>query len=338
MTLEEFLALNAQIAAFDRMPGQSGGLQRRMGLRPAKDLALIDTAMAERMALGGTLEDAIQEQKGDWPPGYFQVIEAGLRGGSIEAGWEAIADVRNDESRLLSGSGEALSYPLILGGLACCGVAYFVRHQLPLLRATYATNHATPGPEVKWLDASEEILPLIMAVGMGFSILALIGVAISKWRGTSPLLWVTSKLPGLRRAVRWARWARVARLAERYVQRGMAPREATRIAASLLVPATPAPLMSREFRPPSFFAWCLDRMSSTTASSTNGDPQSYLRLVADVYASQAERTAARFRRRWPRWISLLLGGAIVLVYALIVFLPFVRLLHQLSVSVPGAMG
>ncbi|MCD4726446.1 MAG: type II secretion system F family protein, partial [Pirellulales bacterium] len=114
MTLEQFIALNEEIAALVR----SGVLLDR-GLAALGDdmpgrLGKAATAVAEQTSRGEPLDRAILDQTVDLPPAYRAVVHAGLRAGRLPAALEAVAGSARRLTDTYRAAVVAVAYPLMI--------------------------------------------------------------------------------------------------------------------------------------------------------------------------------------------------------------------------------
>ncbi|MBU4399594.1 MAG: type II secretion system F family protein [Planctomycetes bacterium] len=117
MTLEQFIALNEEIAALVR-----SGVPLDQGLAALGDdmpgrLGKAATAVAEQTARGEPLDKAILDQTVDLPPAYRAVVHAGLRAGRLPAALEAVAGSARRLTDTYRAAVVAVAYPLMIFAL-----------------------------------------------------------------------------------------------------------------------------------------------------------------------------------------------------------------------------
>lgn len=117
---EEFFALNDEIAALIR-----AGLPLDLGLNsiPGSGFgqrSALTQRLAERIAMGASLENALRDEGDHIPAIYIAIIEAGMRSGHLPDALELVSEIGRQLLELHRGISLALIYPgivLVLGYL-----------------------------------------------------------------------------------------------------------------------------------------------------------------------------------------------------------------------------
>jgi len=142
--LEDLLALNDEIAGLVR-----AGLPLDLGLRQASSstlggLSVLSQRIAERVAIGASLEQALKDEGDHIPAIYLAVVEAGLRSGRLAEALELVSALGRSLLELHRRVVLAMIYPLLV---FCCGYALFlaiVVGFVPVLVSTYEMLRVEP--------------------------------------------------------------------------------------------------------------------------------------------------------------------------------------------------
>jgi type II secretory pathway component PulF len=130
LTLDQLIALNDEIAALTRtgLPLERG-LMSIGGDLPGR-LGKISRRLADDLASGKSLSEAVEADKGQFPPIYRAVIDAGMRSGRLASALEALAEYARGYTEMRRLLGLALMYPLIVLSV---GYGLFLTFMLVLL-------------------------------------------------------------------------------------------------------------------------------------------------------------------------------------------------------------
>ncbi|HEV3120285.1 MAG TPA: type II secretion system F family protein, partial [Isosphaeraceae bacterium] len=131
MTLDEFIALNDEIAALVRVgiPLERGLLA--VGKELSGKSGRLAQALAERLNRGETLQQALKAEGAAFPGIYRAVVEAGLRAGRLSVALEGLARFARSYAELRRAVALALFYPLFVGMLAYALFVVFVLQLAP---------------------------------------------------------------------------------------------------------------------------------------------------------------------------------------------------------------
>jgi type II secretory pathway component PulF len=345
MTLSDLIALNDEIAALVRagVPLEEGLAE--LGADMPGRMGQVAAVLAERTARGESLEDALLDQAIALPPAYRAIVQAGVRAGRLPAVLEAVAASARRTAETQRAAVVAVSYPLLVTSLVWIGTAIFCATLAPGLAVSL---HALGSPVYKffavlasmgqWAGYWGPIVPVVFAMlllawwrhgasaGMLYSrttdrifgVLPWMGRVLQYSRSATFLdvlaLLVESKMP-LDEAVSLAAAAsgdretiRASRRATEMIRKGqMQP------GRPLADPAFP-PLMN----------WLV------FAACRGGILVPALQHSAEAYHRRARLQSDLVRALLPAMLTILIGGTITAAYALMLFIPYITLLENLS--------
>ncbi|HVX13925.1 MAG TPA: type II secretion system F family protein [Pirellulales bacterium] len=342
VSLDDLLALNDEIAALVRagVPLESGlaELARDLPSNPAR----VAAELADRLAQGDPLDRALDAAGQRLPPLYLAVVAAGLKSGRLSAALEGLATAARRIAELRQTTATAIIYPVVVFLLAWVlfvgFVTFFAPRVLPSFRdvrldsAEVIAWFAGLGDSVRWWAPVGPVV-VLLAVGAWWY---RSGRAFSLGAG-GRLGWV----PGAGELVSSCRSAAFADVLALLVDqrvplpeglrlagaasgsRGMAG-DADALAAAIERGAGPREYMSLAGRFPPLVAWFL------SAGQEGRVLALALRHAAASYHERARRRAEIVQTFLPMLLTLVVGGTIVLAYALILFVPWINLLKALS--------
>lgn len=339
-TVDELLALNDEIAALVR-----AGVPLEQGLTDlGRDLPAgagrAATELAERLARGDPLEQALAAQS-DLPPLYLCVVAAGLKSGRLAAALEGLSVAARRIAELRQTTATALIYPLLvflLGwGLFVGFTAFFAPTVLPSFRdfrvasAEVIAWFAALGPSAAWWGASGPLAVVSAVVVWWWQSRRAVLLA-----GGRSVAWI----PGARPLLRLCHAAAFADILALLIEERVALPDALRLAAgasgsrSILHDAealagaiergaAPREAIDLAGRFPPLVAWLLSAGEGRVLVSA-------LRHAAGSYHERARQRAEVVQTFLPIGLTLAIGGGTVLAYALIMFLPWINLLNTLT--------
>ena len=344
VTLDQLIALNDEIVALVRsgVPLEQG--LGHLGTDLPGRLGRLATSLAERMERGESLAHALGDEAVGVPPVYRAVVEAGLRSGRLTAALEAVARSSRQLAELRRMVTAAFVYPLLLFFLAWgLFVLFTVKIAPALLSAFRDFEAAHAGPLAVLVGAGESVHVWGAAVPLGVLILACLWWALSSRaavvepRFAQALLgWLpwTGRLLG---SLRSATVAEVlAMLVEHDVPLGegvtlaaqtVGDRQTKRAAAEISAAferGQPIPPASGGGAFSPFLNWLM------AAAPARGTLLSALRHAAEMYRRQAARQADVAHLFLPVALTLVIGGTVTILYALMLFLPWISLMHDLA--------
>jgi len=338
-TLDDLAALNLEIAALVR-----SGMPLEQGLaQVAADFGGGTAGLAARLhgqtSTGKTLAEAIEAQGDALPPTYRAVVAAGLKSNRLAAALEGFADAAARVSYLRRIAAQAAAYPLLVFIVAWVLLLVMIVVLLPrfdflqIQQRIWATPLRSLAPIASWLAL---IVPVL-----------LVAIAALWWRrsgsalagGTAPgwLQWI----PGVAHARRLGADATFSELLRLLLTCRVPLVEALPLAGDASGSAT------------------LKQSASTMATGLSaGQPLSQQQVALrelpplvrasfmagqtpEAMAAGLTRAAETYRERAVAWIgyysvaapvivTLLLGGAVVGAYALLVIQPYVVTLDEIA--------
>ncbi len=343
LSVEELVALCDEIAALCRagVPLEAGvaalasDMPGRMG-RSARRLA-------ERVATGRSLAEAMAEEPKTYPPLVRAVVEAGTRSGRLTAALEGLATTGRRLAEACALIGAALLYPLVVVALAVAFVTFYVAALLPTFLDFIRDVGGQAAAWLEWLEAWQGtawiwggvVLVLLAAVGLAWWIAA--GrMALRPDRGLALIGW----LPWTRRMMGLSRTAAFADLLALLVENGLPLGEALRLAGEacgsrrLAAAARKAAVAVERGEPlataiddgavPPVLKWLLGAggVRPFTAAS--------VRFAADGYHRQAAAELELAHTLAPVVLTLVLGGTATLAAALLLFVPWIMTMREIA--------
>jgi type II secretory pathway component PulF len=344
ISLDQLVALNDEIVALVRagVPLEQG-LAHLGGDLPGR-LGTLATSLAVRMERGQSPSDALAEEGANIPTAYRAVIEAGVRAGRLPAALESVARSSRQLAELRRVLVSGLVYPLLVFLLAWGLFVFFAVAIAPVFLDAFRDFDA-PGQEPLAILAGWGESAAFWGPAVALAVLLLVGTWWLLSRRASVVepsfaRLMLGWLPWTGGIVRSARTATVAEVLAMLVEHdvplersillaaGTIGDRRTLRAASQIAEAIergePIP-QSRgggAFSP--FLSWLL------AAASGRGVLLAALRHASSVYRREAERQADVAQFLVPILLTLVIGGTVTVLYALLLFLPWTSLLYDLS--------
>lgn len=347
--LEDLLALNDEIAGLVR-----AGLPLDLGLRQLSSstlggLSALSNRVAERVAIGASLEQALKDEGEHVPPIYLAVVQAGLRSGRLSDALELVSSLGRSLLELHRRVVLALIYP---GLVLSFGYVLFVGMLLtlvPLLISTHEMLHIEPSFLTRCLHglwqsvgAWGAALPVLLLVV--WFIAGLIGKAFasgSLGRLMSGRVHQFAWLPWMPPIIRNFDYAAFTQLLRLLLQHSTPLPEALLLAGHATGNARLTDAMQRvadgvrhgeplasllhvEHGLPSFLCSMLvmgERHQSLDAT---------LAQTSEVYQRRAERYVHLSRVVLPIVLTCVIGGLFTLFYGVALLGPLTELLDQLA--------
>ena len=340
VTLEDFVALNHEIAALARAGVPLGPALSAFGRDLPGRLGKIAAQVGSRLEQGEPLDRIIAQQEG-FPPAYRAVVQAGLRVGRLPAALEGISQSARRTAQLRWTIGMAMMYPLIVMGVGYFLFAFTILHLAPIMLQALIDYDAVASPIYEIVSFLQRTYPA-WAIGLPVVVLAWFGWLW--WRSgrvaagveLHPLLsfGAVSTMVKLRRAGRLAAMCDCLALLTEYgvpLHEGVLLAAQTTGAKSLIQAATAlSEQIVRGERPssaarsfPSLLAWML------TSGEVHRELSKVLRRGAEVYRDEANRRAEWLRIYVPLILTTVFGGGTVLLYAVVTLGPFLVILNRL---------
>ena len=343
LSVEELVALCDEIAALCRV-----GIPLEVGVAAlASDmpgrLGRSAQRLADRMAAGRSLPEAMAEEPGTYPPLVRAVVEAGVRSGRLTAALEGVATTgrRLAEARALMGA--ALIYPLVVVAMALAFITFYIAVLLPRFLAFIRDGGGHVSAWITWLEAWQGTAWIWGAIAVG----VLFAVALAWWvaagrivlrRGRAPLL--IGWLPWTARMVHLSRMAAFAELLAMLVENGLPLNRALLLAGEacgnrrLAAAAQQAAAAVERGEPlgtalddravPPVLKWLLAAGAARPATATS------IRFAADGYHRQAVAELEMARTLAPVVLTLALAGTATLAAALLLFVPWIMTMREIA--------
>lgn len=339
--LEHLMALNDEIAALVR-----AGVPLELGLRQIGEttngaLSRLSIRLAERMAAGASLREAL-DAEGDHLPGVYRaVVEAGLRSGRLPEALESVTDLARLMLDLQRRISVALVYPVLVVFVVWGLLMAFLELIVPRFIAVWEHLGFEPGWAVSLLAGMTEHFHLIVVVP------PLVMIAIWLWlivfssqRGTSSggrlmsgwlyrYAWYPGMVNNFDRAIFLKTLTLLLRnettLHESLLLAGFASGNgkivagSTRAAERLQQGESLQASLESAPELPRFLRWML------ISGEQHGKLEETLTLAGDVYFSRASTQADVLRTMLPSILTVVIGGGVTLLYALVLFAPVVEL-------------
>jgi len=339
-TLDEFIYLNKELAGLARagMPIDRG--LAMLGAESPGRAGRMASQIAERVKAGTPLAEAVADGQTPLPELYRSVVEAGVRSGRLAEALENLAESADRVARLRSATMLAMLYPLCLFLLAYGMGALMFLYVVPDMMLTIELMGSQP----PWLSAA----------------LADLARRLGWWLVLPPvivLLWFAAWCYGSGRArgllagrfgrsrgvLQRSRLAILCELIALMTSHGVPLGKAVTLAADgtgdrRMIDAAghwaaawqqgrldAKPLREAGFPP--LIAWLLASGSEQAALST------LFRQASRTYERQAERAAYWRTFTLPTIFTGLIGGSIVVGYGVMFFMPWMSMLHRLSLPV-----
>jgi general secretion pathway protein F len=347
LALEDLIALNDEIAALVRT-----GLPLERGLSEVGGefggrLGRTMTSLADRMAQGASLAEALAAERERLPRLYRAVVEAGLRAGRLATALESLTGFVRAYLDSRRSIGVALGYPLLVLVLAYGLFVLLVVHVVPrFLSAFEAFRIPVPAAlsGMGWLGETA------VYWGAALPVLVACGIAFWGWTGTSAgfrqcRAWALLRFfPWMRRLLQQNEAANFADMLGLLVEHGVPYAEALvlateasgdrkmiqlgqALAAAVERGESLASTIDAGRALPPMLGWLL-----ATGQQQSGLPGS-LRALSAIYRKQAEYQAEKIRVYLPIVLLVAIGLSATLLFGLALFLPFTSLLSDLTI--PG---
>jgi len=342
--LADFIALNEEIAALvharvplelqlarlgRELPGATGSLAQRL---------------SERLAAGESLDEAVAAEGRSLPAAYRVTIVAGLQSGRLAGALEALVDSASRMADLRRVTGLAIIYPMLLIVVACLLFGLMVTQFIPQFEWLHK-------PSFGYLTELAHSPRLVWSLAVATSVAVLLWAALWWLRSgrvnvsSTAGMGIFAGLPWVRRARYFSQSATFAELLQLLIKQDVpldralvlaadatddprlgaaAGRLATRVqsgesADELLSSGADAQI--RDIPP-------LVRLA-LSQSSNRPLLTSSLRQAAELYRDRATYSAEWYTEFMPMLLTLFIGGAVTLCFALLVFWPYTSMLREL---------
>ncbi len=339
--LEDILALNAEIISLSRVELPLDPHLGRMSKELSGRLRQLGEDLSKRLSSGQPLDEAIDELGSGFPPMYRAVVTAGLRSGRLTSALEDVAATARRIQKVRISYLTASVYPailLILAGLFGMTVGM---EQLRMMREICVDSFL---PEtsyiVRSLDFFSALKPLFIAlIPLGGALLFCIAL-LQVWPsflflGDGFVVWL---LPGAKKVARNCQWAMVFDLMGLMIRHECPLPKAVRLATE----ATGSRRMMQlgrewaeriekgdiksapeELNPLS--RWLLGSQQEPEALANS------LALTGQRYYAKARRQSLWIQNQLPIYATLVIGGFVVILYAMMLFIPWIGIMRHVLV-------
>jgi len=355
ISLDDLIGLNDEIAGLVRsgvpLPLGLASWSQDLDGRLARAVAGLEQALAS----GQSLPQALETLPDDVPPLYRAVVAAGLRSGRLSAALESLSMTARHAQQTRGALALALLYPLVL-----VLVAYFLFMVLVgmVLPAQLSLYESSPPPFfakvasgfARFLETSIPIPGTDRALSIVLlPPLALVAIfAIWWWRTRNASMFDVGSAarwlgwgPVAGRTVRRAETATLAEILGLLVEHDVPIGEAVVLTAQCT--SDRALVTSAQAFAASMAQGCAPEDGRETLSGfppllvwliSSAAPQhTFVRMarhIAETNRRRAARDAQWLRDYLPMWLVLGIGGTVLLIYSLGLFLPYSQLLETLS--------
>jgi len=344
-SLDDLVALNDEIAALARAGVPlSGGLAALGGDMPGR-LGALSSVIAKRLEAGQSLPDALAGEATRLPSVYRAVVEAGLRAGRLPAALEGLARLLRQARDLRRAVLAGLIYPALVVTVAWVFFVLFVVWIAPRWSESFkafGVNDygllaalARAGPSATWWGTlAPAAVLVILAIWWYCSGRA----SLVAPRGPVAVLGFVPWFGPMLRAARRAVLVDVlAMLVEQDVplEEGLSlAAESTgdrrlahsvgQLARRMRLGEPPDAAAMRAAGLPALVSWAI------AAGRRRGQLAASLRQAGRTYHRRAEHAAWFVRSFVPVLLGVAAGGLVVLLYALILFVPYTTMLRVLG--------
>ncbi len=335
LNLDDLAAINDELAALVRAGVPLEPALKQLAAEMPGRLGRCARELAARLGRGEALEEILADPKLGFPPMYAAVLRAGQRCGRLAPAMELFAETLARLRATRQAVVGACVYPLIVVCMACLVAAFTAAHVLPPIRhVTIAFGGALPGWRESWAPWLIAGGLLVVAAGWWWRRSRRADLLVPGDVGLT-LAW----LPWMQPVARWSRQAILADLLRLHVAQGVPLPEALRAAARATADrrilraaeaaarrievgdTSAAP--GRDALPP-LLRWLL------TSAQREGRLLPALEAASERYHQRVFMVADRARILLPVAITATVGGAVVLLYAWFLFLPYTTLLRVVA--------
>jgi general secretion pathway protein F len=343
ISLDDFLALNDEISALVRagVPLESGLVG--LGHELSGGMGRIAADLGERLKRGESLPQAVASERARFGSLYLAVVEAGVKSGRLAAALEGLGVTARRMGELRQAAGTAMLYPFIVLLLAYAMFVGFVVKFAPAVLPAYESFGA---PATVWLRWFAGLGATANTWGPLVPLVAVLATCAWWWQSGRVLLlqprWTSRLLgwiPGLRKLLAYSQAATFAEVLALLIEQQLPLSDGVTLAAeatgsqalvkaaremsAALVRGEPAErCLSAAPGFPPLLGWLM------VSGHERGLLVKSLRHAAASYNQRALRRSDAARVVLPL-LTVGMGGSVVVVYALVVLLPWISLLNKL---------
>lgn len=345
LTLDQLIALNDEIAALVRTGVPLQHALGQLGEDMPGRLGLLTRRMAERIERGESLTQVLEQHAEEFPPVYRAVVVAGARSGRLSAALETVSRSarRLSETQRMVTAG--LLYPFLLVLVAWGLFVLFATQISPPLAGFLEEREVLGRGLLTHLAGWGESAGLWGPLGAAAIVLAAVvwyfgsrRAALLQPRSAVALFGWLPWLGAMLRSSRLATFAEVlALLVENRVPLHEAVLLAARSAGDARMIRAAEEIAGGLERGQAFdrlggwgarFSPLLDWLMIT--GQKRGALLPALHHAAEIFHRRARRHADAARLFVPIVLSLVIGGAVTLFYALLLFVPWTQALRSMS--------
>lgn len=327
--LEELIALNDEIAGLVRagIPLEAG-----LGAEFSSKLGPVTDRLRERLGQGLSLPEALAAEESNLPRVYRAIVEAGLRTGKLPQALESLSVAARAIVALRRRIALAMIYPMIV---LCATYLMFLLLINILVPRYLATVSQFNLPERWWLKLFSTLHETVGTWGWIVPIGAVAALLIWGWWN------VGNAMPWMHSIRRYFQWSSFAELLGILIDHGVPLPDALRlsaeatgnkqleanvgeIAGDVASGSTLTDSLKQRRTLPPFMQWMM------ASGEQRGGLPSSLRQVTEVYRRRANMQSALAKTLLPVLFVVVLGGGLVLVYALVLFLPLTDIYADLA--------
>jgi len=353
LTLDDLASLNDEICAVTR-----AGLPLELGLKSAagglrRQVADVVETLANRLADGSTLEEALDSQHDSFPPVYRALVAAGLKTGRLDRALESLSDFSRSLEELRQKIGMALVYPTLVLILAWALWSLFLVSLFPNFDAVLIDFGAGDGAVQQIMRTAATTIPFwIPALPLGLFLCGISWWLSRRWlmqptgRGSGWQLGriaaaAIRRLPLIGSVLLTFHRANFTELLSMMLEHEVPLADAVPLA----IDASGDPQLSArrddivtKLESGSTLGEVLQMAGATTpfvrwmiqSAEAQGAIRPALAQASIILRRRAEHQAEWFHVTFPVLMLVVVGGGAVLIYSLSLFLPVVDLLEALS--------
>jgi type II secretory pathway component PulF len=329
ITFESLDAFNDQLLALHSRLVSKGGTF--WGFDPAIEVPAISRGMARRRLTEGEVRAAIDAEKGGWPPEYYRLVQAGLDAGSLAVGLEAKAEMAAEQLRCGTAVATSIMYPLLLFGLGQICLALHCSFAVPAMQAVIASNDLPRMPELEWFAAVGSWKYAWLTLFLLPTVICLLGCLAIVWGNTRASRVCSKWIGRYLKSYRLYVLSLASQLTASFLQNGKQKDQA--ISTAMRIVKSPYGGAESDTRTPevkgALLGWALEQIPDSQQTISR------LQLASELYRNGADVALQRGISIWSTVIRVVIGGGIILVLSLSIFLPFVRMLFHMASAYLG---
>ncbi len=342
LNLEQFIAFNEELSAMAeaKIPIPLG--LKNLGSNQPKALKQISLTIGNHIENGKTLPEAIKMEKDQFPPMYYNIVEAGLRSGNLSTALESVSAFSWDFLKIRKSLFQAMIYPVIVVILAYSLFILFLAFFVTIIESTYQSLGATRGLFINGLS----MLSANVAFWFWIPLLVILIVFIGLFKkqvsgyGLGSFSFIFACVPGMKGIIKDYSYSTFTEVLSMLIAHKTPMAESLKLAAESTgnqniiqsVSDLTAELelgkslddIPNDKRLPEYL-WFL--ITQGYRESTFSDS---LKRAANMYRTRALDRSESIQFKFPIYTTVLIGGTTVLIYALCLFIPLIDLYKKVS--------